>query len=141
MHNHTQIYNEAFTSAQFLFIIMSNHQPWARLSREFERNPPTEYSITQALDLLLLIQTPQHVYQTYNYLLELFTHGPILPNYLHIIYKHFHQNNIYRINHSSLFHYYHKHPFANRIFSTLECKALDLYRAAHFQMEMELVWI
>ena len=126
---------------QLLFIKMSNHQPWAPLSRVLQRNPPTEQSLIQAVNFVLQGQTPQQTYQIYNYLLELFTHGPILPNYLHIIYKEFHQNNIYRINHASLFHYYHDHPFAARIFSTLECKALDLYRAAHFQMEMEQVWM
>jgi len=130
-----------FPSAQLLFIKMSNPQPWARLSREFERNPPTEYSIIQTLDLVLETQTPQDIFQVYDHILELFTHGPILPNYLYIIYKHFHQNNIYRMYYPSLYHYYHNHPFADRIFGTLERKAPDLYRAAQFQMDMELVWM
>lgn len=78
-----------FPPTQLLFN-MSNHQPWARLLREFERNPPTEHSIIQSLNLVLPTQTPSHRYQIYNYILELFTHGRILPHYLHIIYKHFH---------------------------------------------------
>ena len=118
---------------------MSNHQAWASLSRDFERNPPTEHSIVQTLNHVLQLQTSQHVYQFYSYLLELFIHSSILPNYLHIIYKLFHQYNIYRINHVSLFHYLHENPFAARIFETLERKAPDLYRAALFQMDMEQV--
>lgn len=130
-----------FPSAWLLFINMSNHQPWAHLSREFERNPPTEHSIIQTLNLVLDTQTPQRIYQVYNYLLELFTHGPVLPNYLHIIYKHFHQNNVYRINYPSLFRYYHDDPFAARTFETLERKAPDLYRDAILQMVTEQVWM
>jgi hypothetical protein len=120
---------------------MAYPQPWERLSRAFERNPPEEDIINQFLDLFLLFQDPHAIYCTYNYFLELFTHGPILPNYLHIIYKHFHQNNVYGIHHSSLFHYYHTHPFGNRIFRTLEIKAVELYRAAQVQMEMEQIWM
>jgi len=116
-------------------------QPWARLSRYFERTPPTELSITQALDIILLNQTLQYKYEFYNGLLELFTHGPILPNYLRFIYKHFHQNNIYCINHPNLLHYYHNHPYAERIFLTLEHKGFELYRSTQFQMEMEQVWM
>lgn len=118
---------------------MPNHQSWAHLSHDFERNSPMEHSIIQILNLILDIQTPQHIYQVYNYLLKLFIHGPILPNYLHIIYKYFHQNNVYRINHLSLFHYFHDNPFVIRIFEILECKAPDLYRDAIFQMIIEQV--
>ena len=116
---------------------MSNHQPWARLSREFERNPPTERSIIRTLNFIRLSLPSQDVNQIYNHLLELFTHGPILPNYIHIIYNHFHQNDVYRINHLSLLHYYRNHPFATRIFLTLERKAPDLYITALFQMVRE----
>ena len=117
---------------------MSNHQPWARLSREFERNPPTEHSLNRALNLIRLTQTPRGVYNFYNYLLELFTHGPILPNYLYIVYGDFRRYDIYRIYHPSLVHYYINHPFAERIFSTLEDRAPELYRDARLQMEMEV---
>ena len=120
---------------------MTYRQPWASLSRAFEQNPPTEDMINEVFDLVLLFQDPHTIYSTYNYFLELFTHGPILPNYLHIIYKHFHQNNVYRIYHPSLFHFYHTHPFANRVFETLEAKAEELYWAGRFQMEMEQVWM
>jgi hypothetical protein len=138
--NHSQVYNEALPPVQ-LFINMASQQPWAHLSREFERNPPMERSINASLDLVLLTQTSRDIYLIYNYLLELFTHGPILPNYIHIIYKHFHQNNIYRICNPSLFHYRWNSRFGNRIFETLEYKAPDLYRDACFQMEMEQVWV
>jgi len=118
---------------------MTTFQPWAALSREFERNPPTESSINQSLNLILLSQTPRDIYRIYNHLLELFTHGPILPGYIQIIYKHFHRNDVYRIRYSSLLHYRYRSRFGDRIFSTLQYKAPDLYRDACFQMAMEQI--
>src|SRR5438552_13860938 len=55
--------------ARTLFITISHFQPWALLSRKFERSHPTEDSLNQALDLLLHGQKFQNIYITYNYLL------------------------------------------------------------------------
>lgn len=107
---------------------MANRQPWAALSRAFELNPSTEGSIDYVLDFVLLTRAPRDIYRVYDYLLELFTQGPVLPNYIHVIYRHFHRNNVYRIRYSSLYDYRWRSRFGERIFSTLERKAPDLYR-------------
>jgi hypothetical protein len=138
--NHTQLYNEAFPPAQILFIIMPNYQPWTRVSRDFQRNPRiARRSIVQVLELVLRSHSLRRIYKIYNHILELFTHGPVLPNCLHVIYEHFHRNNVYRIRYTSLFAYYHFDRFAPRIFETLARKAPQLYRAAVSQMVMETV--
>ena len=119
---------------------MPPYQPWAPLSREFERNPPSEESIIEILDRLQTQPSPV-VSQVYYYLLELFTHGPVLPRYLPIIFRQFHQRDVYMSDYPSLFDYYQFHPSARRVFETLERHAPELSSSAWFQIEMELDWM
>jgi hypothetical protein len=80
---------------------MSNVQPCAH-SREFEQGSTTVDSINYTLYILVRSQISHVTFRAYDYHLELFTHGPILPYYIHIIYRHFQQNDIYGIYYQSL---------------------------------------
>ena len=119
---------------------MPPRQYWAPLSREFERNPPSEESIIQFLDLLET-QPSRVVSQVYYYILELFTHGPILPRYLPIIFRQFDQRNVRGPEYPTLYHYYQYHPSAHRVFETLERHDPDQFSSVWAQIEMEFTWM